>query len=338
MDGAMTDRPAAQEALLEVRDMRVSFAAPHGMIRAVQGVDLSLARGRTLGLVGESGSGKSVLARALMRLLPPTALISAASRVGFDGTEVTALPERALRRWRGPGASMVFQDPMTALNPVMTVGAQVREVLSRHLGLRGRAAQARTEELLDQVGLPQPALRARQHPHQLSGGMRQRAAIAIALAAEPKLLIADEPTTALDVTVQAEILDLLARLQRERNMAMILITHDMGVVARCADEVAVMYAGRIVERAAAPPLFRAPRHPYSAALLASIPRLDDPPHRRLDAIPGRPPSLVAPPPGCAFAPRCAHAAPACAEGVPPLAPLGAGRACACRTPLPEDIA
>jgi len=311
-------------ALLQVEDQRTSFRTGRGLLRAVDGVSFTLEQGRTLGIVGESGSGKSVLSRSIMGLLPPTAEIGQNSRVLFDGRDLTALAEDELRRIRGREIAMVFQDPMTSLNPVLTCGKQIGETVIRHLGLSRREARDRSVELLSAVGIPQPDIRVDQYPHQLSGGMRQRVAIAIALSCEPRLLIADEPTTALDVTVQAEILDLLRRQQRERNMAMILITHDMGVVAGRSDEVAVMYAGRIVEQAETRDLFHHTRMPYTAALLASIPRVDDPPHRRIDAIGGRPPDLINPPRGCRFAPRCSRVKARCEAEAPPLSGDGTG--------------
>jgi peptide/nickel transport system ATP-binding protein len=249
--------------LLAVEDLHTHFRTPRGRVRAVDGVSFSLDRGRTLGIVGESGCGKSVLARTIMSLLPSNAWVPQASRVLFDGRDLRGLSERALRSVRGRQMAMIFQDPMTSLNPVMTCGAQIVEALAWHMGLGRRAARDRAVELFTAVGIPEPARRVDHYPHQLSGGMRQRVAIAIALSCEPALLIADEPTTALDVTVQAEILDLLNRQQRERHMALILITHDLGVVAGHTDDVAVMYAGRIVERAATTTLFAHTRMPYT---------------------------------------------------------------------------
>ncbi|WP_353337504.1 ABC transporter ATP-binding protein [Pseudooceanicola nitratireducens] len=325
------------EIILDVRDQRTSFATARGMLAAVDGVSFTLQRGRTLGVVGESGSGKSVLSRSIMRLLPGNAVVPGGSRVILNGRDLTRLSEAELRRLRGPEMAIVFQDPMTSLNPVLSIGSQIMEVLMFHLGMKKRAARARAIELLTAVGLPQPDVRVDQYPHQLSGGMRQRVAIAIAIACEPDLLIADEPTTALDVTVQAEILDLLQRMVRERNMAMILITHDMGVVAGRCDDVAVMYAGRIVEQAPVRVLFRNTRMPYTAALLASIPKVTDPPHRKLDAIDGRPPDLINPPPGCPFAPRCKLADADCDRGKPML-DGPAGHLFACIRPLGQETA
>ncbi|MGH1330202.1 MAG: ABC transporter ATP-binding protein [Paracoccaceae bacterium] len=302
--------------ILEVRHQRTAFNTSRGLLQAVNDVSFTLERGRTLGVVGESGSGKSVLSRSVMRLLPPNAVTGEGSSIKLNGQELNTMSERQLRRLRGPEMAIVFQDPMTSLNPVLKVGAQISEVLRLHLGMAKKPARARAIELLGQVGLPQPDIRVDQYPHQLSGGMRQR--VAIAIACEPSLLIADEPTTALDVTVQAEILDLLQSMTKERNMAMILITHDMGVVAGRCDDVAVMYAGRIVEKAPVRELFHNTRMPYTAALMASIPRITDDPHRKLDAIDGRPPDLINPPSGCAFAPRCKHADEGCSAQVPEL--------------------
>ena len=291
--------------LLSVEGVSVDLPTPRGALRAVDNVDLSLAPGRTLGVVGESGCGKTMLSRAILQLLPKRARLS--GRVMLAGRDLAALPPEALRRLRGPELAVVFQDPMTSLNPVLTIGTQIIETLQAHLGMDTAAATRRGAELLAAVGIPAPEQRLRQYPHQLSGGMRQRVAIAIALSCEPKLLIADEPTTALDVTVQAQILDLLAREQQRRHMAMILITHDLGVVAGRTDEVAVMYAGRIVERAPTPHLFSRMRMPYTEALLAAIPKLDSPPHTPLPAIAGRPPDPTRPLTGCSFAPRCRYA-------------------------------
>jgi oligopeptide transport system ATP-binding protein len=300
--------------LLEVDDLRTHFFTREGVVRAVDGVSFSVDAGQTLGIVGESGCGKSVTALSIVRLLPspPARIVSGSIR--FDGRELTTLSERELEDVRGRQIAMVFQDPMTALNPTLTIGTQIAEVLERHLGLEGAAARRRAAELLDEVGITRPQERLDDYPHHFSGGMRQRVVIAIAIAAEPRLLIADEPTTALDVTVQAQVLDLLDDLRREHEMAMILITHNMGVVAESADDVAVMYAGQVVEQAPARELFRRPEHPYTEALLAALPDLEDADarERRLAAIPGRPPDLIDPPSGCRFAPRCPYAG--CGDG------------------------
>jgi peptide/nickel transport system ATP-binding protein len=282
----------------------------------VDHVDLEVAAGRTLGIVGESGCGKTMLSRAILQLLPKRAKL--AGRVLFDGQDLRRLGSSALRKLRARSLAVVFQDPMTSLNPVLTIGTQLIETLQEHLALDLAAARARSIALLAEVGIPAPEQRLTQYPHELSGGMRQRVAIAIALSCEPKLLIADEPTTALDVTIQAQILDLLAREQRRRHMAMILITHDLGIVAGRTDEVAVMYAGRVVERAPTQALFKSMRMPYTQALLAAIPKLDAPPHAPLPAISGRPPDPTRPLEGCSFSPRCRYAAARCQREKPVL--------------------
>jgi peptide/nickel transport system ATP-binding protein len=320
------------DTVLSVEKVTVELATPRGKLRAVDRVDLTLEAGRTLGIVGESGCGKTMLSRAILQLLPRTAAMI--GQVWFDGHDLTRLSPKALRRLRGRSLAVVFQDPMTSLNPVLTIGQQITETLREHLGMDGAKAARRAVELIAEVGIPEPEQRLRQYPHQLSGGMRQRVAIAIALSCEPKLLIADEPTTALDVTVQAQILDLLAREQRERQMAMILITHDLGVVAGRTNEVAVMYAGRVVERAPTRQIFRDMRMPYTQALLAAIPKVDSPPHTRLPTIAGRPPDLTRRPVGCAFAPRCRLADNRCRHELPPLRQLDeTGHRFACWHPL-----
>ena len=309
--------PRQENPALVVEDLCTSFATNRGELRAVDGVSFTVESGRTLGVVGESGSGKSATARSIMNLLPPGSSQSS-GRVLLDGRDVRGLSRRESRHIWGVEASMVFQDPMTSLNPVMPVGRQIGEGLRYHRNLSRESAARRARELLEQVGIADPDRRLREYPHQLSGGMRQRVMIAIALACEPKLLIADEPTTALDVTVQKQILDLLDRLRRQHRMAMILITHDLSVVAGRTDHVIVMYAGRVVEKAPTLQLFRAMRHPYTKALFESIPKVAHPSHTRLQIIQGRPPDLAALPAGCAFAPRCAHAQPRCCSEAPPL--------------------
>jgi peptide/nickel transport system ATP-binding protein len=304
------------EALLSVEDIVVDLPTPRGNLRAVDRVNLTVGAGQTLGVVGESGCGKTMLSRAILQLLPKKAKLT--GRVMFDGQDLVSLDREALRKLRGRSLAVVFQDPMTSLNPVLTIGTQLIETLQEHLELDLSSARKRSVELLAAVGIPAPEQRLQQYPHQLSGGMRQRVAIAIALSCEPKLLIADEPTTALDVTIQAQILDLLAREQRRRHMAMILITHDLGVVAGRTDEVAVMYAGRVVERAPTPALFKKMRMPYTEALLAAIPKLDAAPHTMLPAISGRPPDPTRPIKGCSFSPRCRYAVARCHEEKPAL--------------------
>jgi peptide/nickel transport system ATP-binding protein len=303
--------------VLSVEDVSVDLPTPRGNLRAVDHVDLTLGAGQTLGIVGESGCGKTMLSRAILQLLPKKAGLT--GRVMFDGQDLLRLAPENLRKLRGRQLAVVFQDPMTSLNPVLTIGTQLIETLQEHLELDLVAARRRSVELLAAVGIPAPEQRLMQYPHQLSGGMRQRVAIAIALSCEPKLLIADEPTTALDVTIQAQILDLLAREQRRRHMAMILITHDLGVVAGRTDEVAVMYAGRVVERAPTPALFKNMRMPYTEALLAALPKIDAAPHMPLPAISGRPPDPTRPLKGCSFSPRCRYAAGRCHSEKPPLA-------------------
>ncbi len=320
--------------LLQVEGLSVVLSTARGSLRAVSEVSLSLAPGRALGIVGESGSGKTMLSRAILRLLPRNATVSGTARL--DGRDIYALQRRELQDLRGRELAVIFQDPMTSLNPVLSIGSQIVEGLREHLGLSREAAAARAVELLAAVGIPEPERRARQFPHQLSGGMRQRVAIAIALSCEPRLLIADEPTTALDVTVQAQILDLLAREREKRHMAMILITHDLGIVAGRTDEVAVMYAGRVVEHAPTRALFKHMRNPYAEALLAAIPSLDAPPHTRLAAIGGAPPDPTRLPSGCAFSPRCRYAQERCRREAPALcAEADGSHRYACWFPLPE---
>ena len=309
-------------ALLEVKDLRTHFFTREGAVRAVDGISFSVDKGGTLGIVGESGCGKSVTALSIMGLLPrPPARIVEGS-VEFGGRDLTKLSDRQLEDVRGKEIAMIFQDPMTSLNPTLKIKTQITEVLDRHFGYSKDEAKRRAVELLEEVQIPNAAERLDDYPHRFSGGMRQRVMIAIALACNPKVLIADEPTTALDVTVQAEILDLLEDLRRDHEMGLILITHDMGVVAEVADEVAVMYAGQIVEQAQTLELFDHPEHPYTEALLGALPQIEGENVRsgRLLSIPGRPPDLIAPPQGCRFAPRCpfAHLGDGCAETLPEL--------------------
>jgi oligopeptide transport system ATP-binding protein len=314
---------------LRVRDLRVTFATRRGDLPALSGVDLEVAPGEVLALLGESGSGKSVTAKAVMGLLPATASVRAAE-LHAVGDDLLSLSAEALRQRRGTAMTMVFQDALSALNPVLSIGDQIGELFRKHRGMSRRAARSAAVDLLRLVGIPAADRRVRDYPHQFSGGMRQRILIAMAVALDPKLLIADEPTTALDVTVQAQILRLLDRLRRELGMAVLLITHDLGVAAEIADRVAVMYAGRIVETGSTADLLDSPRHPYTAALLRSVPELAGASGSgRLRPIPGSPPNLLALPSGCAFRPRCDLATAECASTRPLLRPVGEGRAAAC---------
>ncbi|MCD0418836.1 ABC transporter ATP-binding protein [Rubrivivax sp. JA1024] len=319
-------------SLLDIRNLRVRFATRHGAFTAVDGIDLVVERDEVLAVVGESGSGKSVAMLAVMGLLPWTATVTA-DRMAFDGQDLRTLSARQRRALVGRDVAMVFQEPMSSLNPCFTVGWQVGEALATHLGLDRAARKRRVVELLEQVGIPDAARRASAFPHQLSGGMCQRVMIAMALACQPRLLIADEPTTALDVTIQAQILDLLLALQRETGMALVLITHDLGVVAETADRVVVQYAGRQVETAPVDALFADPHHPYTAALLAALPERAV--GERLAAIPGVVPGQFDRPEGCLFAPRCPHAQPRCATPPGP-APDKLGRAL-CHFPLIRGV-
>ncbi|MGO4669861.1 ABC transporter ATP-binding protein [Bosea sp. 2RAB26] len=314
--------------LLSIRDLQVSFNAKNGPVQALRGVDLDLHAGECLGLVGESGSGKSLTALAALGLLPEAATVTA-GRVMFDGQDLLALPRQSLDAIRGRRIGMIFQEPMTALNPIMTVGEQIGGPLRRHLGLSRAVARARSIELLSLVGIPAPDKRAAAYPHELSGGMRQRVMIAMALSCDPQVLIADEPTTALDVTIQAQVLDLLRRLRQELDLAVVIITHDFGVVAELTDRVAVMYGGRVVEEATALRLFDAPSHPYSVGLLAATPSLETPSVRRLPTVGGAVPHLTEMPTGCAFHPRCPERFAPCARLVPPLEQIEDGHLAAC---------
>jgi len=320
------DRPP----LLEVRGLTTEFVSERTgvrrAVRAVDGVSFEIARGEILALAGESGSGKSVTALSILRLVPPPGRIVSGS-IRFEGRDLLTLDERDLRRVRGARIGFVFQEPMTALNPVFTVGDQIAEALEVHGVARGAAARARAVELLDTVRIPEPARRARDFPHQLSGGMRQRVLVAAAMACRPPLVMADEPTTALDATIQADILDLLVAMRREHGLSLLLITHDLGIVARVADRVAVMYAGRIVETGPAPGVLASPRHPYTRGLLASLPGQE--PGTRLKAIPGTVPDLAALPPGCAFAPRCPDRFEACDGSRPDAYVVSPGRTARC---------
>ena len=325
------------EPLLAIEDLRTHFFTRDGIVRAVDGVSCTIGRGETLAVVGESGCGKSVTALSILRLVPspPGRIVS--GRIRFDGRDLLALDEAEMRAIRGNEISMIFQEPMTSLNPVLTVARQIGETLMLHQKLDARAARARAVEMLRLVRLAEPERRARQYPHELSGGMRQRVMIAMALACHPKLLIADEPTTALDVTIQAQILDLMRDLKADSGAAIILITHDLGVVAEVCDEVAVMYAGQIVERAPVDALFEAPQHPYTLGLMGSIPRLDRP-HERLATIEGSLPDMTAPPVACRFAPRCPFVEDRCTAAAPPVVTVGRGHWSRCfRVPLQDLV-
>jgi peptide/nickel transport system ATP-binding protein len=321
-------------ALLDVAGLSTCFRTDQGEVAVVDNVSFALSAGRTLGLVGESGCGKSVTSLSIMGLLPAPAGRVANGAIRFDGIDLRTLPAEALRTLRGNRLAMIFQEPMTSLNPAFTIGDQIGEVLTTHQHLSPAAARSRTIELLRRVHIPAPETRVDDYPHQLSGGMRQRAMIAMAIACGPKLLIADEPTTALDVTVQAQILDLLRELRRDNDMAMVLITHDLGVIAEMADEVAVMYAGRIVESAPVSALFEDTQHPYTIGLLGSLPRLDQR-KEALDAVEGSVPDALHMPAGCRFHPRCPFVLPRCRQDSPPLTEVRPGHRVACwRAPLP----
>ena len=308
------------EYLLEIQDLKTYFKVKAGKVRAVDGVRFAIKPGEKLGVVGESGCGKSVTALSIMRLLPQPPAENAGGSVLFDDQDLLDLPESAMRKIRGSKIGMIFQDPMTSLNPTMTVGKQIGESLRVHLKVSKDEAQKRAIALLEQVGIPAASERINSYPHQFSGGMRQRVMIAIALACNPKLLIADEPTTALDVTVQAQILELIDGVCADFGTAVMLITHDLGVVAGMTDRVVVMYAGKVVETATTDELFSNPRHPYTLGLLSSVPRLDEERHSQLRTIEGAPPDLLLPPPGCPFMPRCAFARAIC-RTMPPLDPV-----------------
>jgi oligopeptide transport system ATP-binding protein len=317
------------EPLLHVENLATHFDSDEGVVRAVDGISFAVGRGEALGIVGESGCGKSVANLSLLRLIPapPGRIVS--GRAMFEGRDLLALPVRELRKVRGNRIAMIFQDPMTSLNPFLRISRQMTEVLELHQGLSSSAARERAIAMLDLVGIPDAAGRIGQYPHQFSGGMRQRVMIAMALSCKPQLLIADEPTTALDVTIQAQILDLIRKMRSEFGMALVLITHDLGVVAGMAERVMVMYAGRVVEEAAVDSLFREPRHPYTVGLLRSVPRLDEESREALTPIEGQPPDLANLPPGCAFEPRCARKGEVCRTERPELKERQGGGRVAC---------
>jgi oligopeptide/dipeptide ABC transporter ATP-binding protein len=324
-----------REPLLSVEDLRVQFWTRRGTIHAVNGVSFDIAPGETLGIVGESGCGKSVTALALLGILPRAGKVID-GRAIFEDRDLVQLSDRQLRRVRGKEIAMIFQDPMTSLNPVLTIGRQITEALDTHFGMKGKAAERRAAELLDRVGIPTANKRVRDYPHQFSGGMRQRAMIAMALACQPKLMIADEPTTALDVTIQAQILDLLRELVAEENAALILITHDLGVVAGMCERVNVMYAGMFMETGSAAKLFSQPRHPYTVGLLQSIPRLDAARGERLNPIEGIPRDMLSAPQACPFQPRCRYEVELSRKEVPPLVEIEPGHKVACFNPVPVE--
>jgi oligopeptide/dipeptide ABC transporter ATP-binding protein len=326
---------APDEALLAVDDLRVHFWTGSGTVHAVNGISFEIGAGETLGIVGESGCGKSVTALALLGLLPRAGRVRSGT-ARFDGRDLLRLSQRTLRRVRGRQVAMIFQDPMTSLNPVLTIGRQLREPLETHFGMSRKAAAARAAELLDRVGIPNPDTRLADYPHQFSGGMRQRAMIAMALACRPKLLIADEPTTALDVTIQAQILALLKELVAEERTALILITHDLGVVAGMCERVNVMYAGMFMETGSAEQLFGTPRHPYTLGLLQSVPRLDAARRAALQPIEGAPRDMLRPPSACPFQPRCRYEVEQSRLEVPPLLEIEPGHKVACFNPVPAE--
>jgi peptide/nickel transport system ATP-binding protein len=332
------------ESILSVDDLHVWLRSSRGPVRAVDGLTFALKRGEVLGIVGESGSGKSVTARALMGLLPPSSIVRRSGRVIFRGRDLLGESDRVLMGIRGREIAMVLQNPMSALNPVLKLGTQVGLPVRRHTGLRGRALRRRVIELLDDVAIPDPERRLDEYPSQLSGGQQQRVALAIALSGEPSILLADEPTTALDVTVQAQILALIDRIRIEREMAVVLITHDIGVVAQLADAVGVMYAGKFLELAPAAKLFADPQVPYTEGLLEATPLLEDPARSPMSWIPGRPPDLISPPAGCRFAPRCFAAQEVCAREAPSMREHGVDHTYACwfprrvRAPITRDAA
>jgi len=324
-----------RQPLLTVEDLRVQFWTSRGTVHAVNGISFDIAPGDTLGIVGESGCGKSVTSLALLGILPRAGKVTSGTAM-FGDRDLFRLSDRELRRIRGRDIAMIFQDPMTSLNPVLTIGRQIREALDTHFDLSKAEANKRVADLLDQVGIPSSELRLKDYPHQFSGGMRQRAMIAMALACEPKLLIADEPTTALDVTIQAQILDLLRKLVEDRETALILITHDLGVVAGMCERVNVMYAGMFMETGSAEQLFGRPRHPYTLGLLQSVPRLDAERKTRLQPIEGAPRDMLRPPQACPFQPRCRFEVEQSREEVPPLRELEPGHMVACFNPVPAE--
>jgi oligopeptide/dipeptide ABC transporter ATP-binding protein len=315
--------------LLEVENLQTHFDTSAGVVRAVDGISYQVAEGETVAVVGESGCGKSVGALSILRLIPNPPGRVVGGSIRFNGRDLLALSEEEIRRVRGREIGMIFQEPMTSLNPVLTIGLQLTETIQQHFAVTKEAAEKRAVELLAMVGISDPARRLRQYPHHLSGGMRQRVMIAVALSCEPKLIIADEPTTALDVTIQAQILELMKELTRRLGVALIVITHNLGVVARYADRVNVMYAGRIVESGTARDIYHNPSHPYTLALLRSVPRMDQPRKAKLDPVEGQPPDLMRLDPGCSFRPRCRFAVGRCGEAAPTLEIMAHGHYSSC---------
>ncbi len=320
--------------LVEVKNLEVSFFTYAGEVKAVRGISYNLKPGEVMGIVGESGSGKSVSSYGLMGIIPEPGKVIG-GQILFEGRDVTAMSEKELLKIRGKDISMIFQDPMTSLNPLFTIGNQIEESLKKHTSLDKDQRQKRMVELLTLVGINQPEKRLKQYPHEFSGGMRQRVMIAMALACDPKLLIADEPTTALDVTIQAQILELLKELKDKIHMGIVFITHDLGVVSDICDSISVMYAGTIVESGSSDQIFYEPRHPYTWGLLASVPKIDTDEHQRLIPIEGNPVDLINPPKGCPFAPRCKHCMKICIDQAPPQCQVGEGHMAACWLPVKE---
>ncbi len=315
--------------LLQINDLKTYFFTYEGVVKAVDGVTYDLQEGEILGLVGESGCGKSVSALSILRLIPNPPGKIVGGEIIFDGKNILELSSRELQQVRGGEISMVFQEPMTSLNPVLTIERQLTEALELHLDMDKAAARREAVRRLEEVGIPDPERRVKQYPHQFSGGMRQRVMIAMAMSCNPKLIIADEPTTALDVTIQAQVLEILKQLSTEHGVALIIITHNLGVVARYTDRVNIMYAGKIIERGSAADIYRDPKHPYTLGLLHSVPRLDQPRREKLDPIEGQPPDLVNLPPGCSFRVRCKYSVDRCADEIPPLTSVGDGHVSAC---------
>ena len=326
----MSDKP-----LLEVRDLSTYFYTQDGIVKAVDGVSYAVDRGETIALVGESGCGKTVSALSILRLIPEPPGKIASGEILFDGIDILTLPKDRMLDIRGDRIAMIFQEPLTALNPVLTIGLQITEALERHRNMHGAVALEEAIRLLKIVGIPQPDQRVKDYPHQFSGGMRQRAMIALAISCEPELIIADEPTTVVDVTIQAQLLELIRGITEKLNTALILITHNLGIVARYAHRVYVMYAGHIIEHGSSQDIYHHPCHPYTIGLLASVPRLDEPRKTRLQPIEGQPPDLIQLPQGCAFGPRCSYVIDACRQAAPPMTEVSPGHYAACRLAVPD---